>query len=272
MPGGAVAVLHLDELTYSGDGPGVAAGRDVPDAKVANSGGATLHKNVSFSGLTLDLEPLAASSGAPAAASATADATEPVRGKGAPAAASSEAAQESSWSMRVDSSSCEDLAAGALGDAAGDGSEGMGGGGGSSDGETHSSASQRRRQHSCSTAIISGAAGAGLSGRLALRLAWPEARSGGGGGGGGGSDGPRAAAQLHLDPLRCQLRQRHLPLLSDAGAALAAVVSRQPQPPAPSRYSGLRDQSDNAPDAAVACENQKSHPALLPHLGNNPRS
>jgi hypothetical protein len=244
QPGGAVAVLHLDELSYGGDGPGVATGAESSDGKPAT--GPTLHKTVSFTGLTLDLQPLpAAPDGAEAAAgrasqSALADAAAAASQGDASLqpAGGAQAAPDSGWSMRVSTSSLEGSAAArpeqpsaavsSAGDSAGAGDPVDGVSSSLNVSSASPSSPSEQRQLSSVTAVVSGEGGAGLSGHLELRLTRPAAV-------GGGSSGPRAAAQLHLEPMRCQLRQRHLPLLSSAAAALAAALALRPELPQPAR-------------------------------------
>lgn len=244
-----MAMLHLDEVTYAGDGPGVAAGTEAGKSDGKARAGPSLHKAISFSGLTLDLQSLtsapesaeAADVAAPVLAESVTAAAEQCGGE---AAGGSEAAPDSGWSMRVSTSSLEEAAGSAPPPSAHACDAGSVGGSGHHSrsassscqtiGSSNSSAAslaasaEAQQQDGAGAAVICGEGGAGLSGLLALRLTWPEAGS-------GGSGGPRAVAQLSLAPLRCQLRQRHLPLLSDAAAALATALARRPDPPQPVR-------------------------------------
>jgi hypothetical protein len=242
-------MLHLDELSYGGDGPGVAAGAEASDAKAAT--GPTLHKTVRFAGLTADLQLLPA---APDAAEAAADTA------AVPAAADATAtawqgdlvlqpgaggrpAPDSGWSMRVSTASLAEPAAGcstptaAPASGAGDSAGGRDASAGDASSEAGSSSSSSQSPASeqpsggSATAIIAGEGGGGLSGHLEVRLTWPGAEQH------TNSSGPRAAAHLHLEPVQCHLRQRHLPLLSDAAAALAAAFAQRPQAPQPARWA-----------------------------------
>lgn len=239
-----MAVLHLDELSYGGDGPGVAAGAESSDAKAA--AGPTLHKTVRFAGLTADLQPLPA---APDAVKAAADTAAPPAAAGATSAAwqggavlqpatDGEAAPESGWSMRVSTASLAEPAAGGSMPPAAPDSGGAGGGSGSRGGDTDDAASELGTSSSASqcsapeqrpggavAAVLSGEGGGGLSGHLELHLTWPGAESH------ASNSGPRAAAQFYLEPVQCHLRQRHLPLLSSAAAALAAAFAQRPETP-----------------------------------------
>ena len=179
-------------------GRGVASGAS--GASSDQLSGAALHKAVSFSGLTLDLEPAGAAATAGADAQA-ADATRTPECEGVPA--------ESHGSVRRDSGkgSSPRLA-------------------GSSAASSHLTGEQASP---AAGPILSGTDGIGIAGRLDLHLTWPSAAAQGSGA------APHASAALALQPLRVQLRQRHLVLLAGAAEALAAAFSQPGAPAAPPR-------------------------------------
>ncbi len=239
--GGAVAVLHLDEVVYAGDGLGIASGNcDGGAATSAAAGitGATLHKTISFSGLTLHLEAL---SDAPdPAASFMADAGDAAAGEAAAAdvaqtgdtaaprvPASHSQANGDGWKMSVSMSSGDSNGGGSGGSQPASTSASSGSDSGSDSGISLPDSDESQPRHPSNSAIFCGDGGAGVSGRLDVRLTWPDPAAGAAGG------GPRAAAQLSLRPLRAQLRQRHLPLLSDAALALSAALAGRAEPPVP---------------------------------------